>query len=120
MSTTSLIILVALGAWTLQIVTGWWQITRFNRAFDELAKAGRVGIGRSGGRFQPKVVLAIALDPQDKVIRAFVIRGYTVLAAPKELPQLTGVALQDIVPAQLFPNDMACQKALAIAIEPKR
>ncbi len=26
---------------------------RFNRAFDKLSQQGRVGVGRSGGRFKP-------------------------------------------------------------------
>jgi glucitol operon activator protein len=33
---------------------GGWQIHQFNRAFDALCQKGRVGVGRSGGRFKPR------------------------------------------------------------------
>lgn len=56
----SALITVAVIAWCAQLALGGWQISRFNRAFDTLCQQGRVGVGRSSGRFKPRVVVAIA------------------------------------------------------------
>lgn len=58
----STLITVAVIAWCAQLALGGWQISRFNQAFDKLSQQGRVGVGRSGGRFKPRVVVAVALD----------------------------------------------------------
>ena len=62
----SALITVAVIAWCAQLALGGWQISRFNRAFDTLCQQGRVGVGRSSGRFKPRVVVAIALDDQHR------------------------------------------------------
>lgn len=49
----SALITVAVIAWCAQLALGGWQISRFNRAFDTLCQQGRVGVGRSSGRFKP-------------------------------------------------------------------
>lgn len=56
----SALITVAVIARCAQLALGGWQISRFNRAFDTLCQQGRVGVGRSSGRFKPRVVVAIA------------------------------------------------------------
>lgn len=48
----SALITVAVIAWCAQLALGGWQISRFNRAFDALCQQGRVGVGRSSGRFK--------------------------------------------------------------------
>ncbi|MFO5539562.1 transcriptional regulator GutM, partial [Klebsiella pneumoniae] len=53
---TALIIVAAI-AWLTQLAFGGWQIRRFNRAFDCLCQQGRVGVGRSAGRFQPRAIV---------------------------------------------------------------
>ena len=73
----SALITVAAIAWCLQLALGGWQISRFNRAFDQLCQQGRVGVGRSSGRFKPRVVVAIALDEQQRVTDTlFIERSY--------------------------------------------
>lgn len=69
----SALITVAVIAWCAQLALGGWQISRFNRAFDTLCQQGRVGVGRSSGRFKPRVVVAIALD--DVVVNAMIEGG---------------------------------------------
>ncbi|MFR0518137.1 transcriptional regulator GutM, partial [Klebsiella michiganensis] len=50
---TALITIAAI-AWITQLAFGGWQIRQFNRAFDRLCQQGRVGVGRSSGRFKPR------------------------------------------------------------------
>ncbi|EFE95915.1 transcriptional regulator GutM [Serratia odorifera] len=116
--TTSLIILAAI-AWLGQIALGWWQIQRFNHAFDRLCQLGPVGVGRSGGRFKPRVVLALAFDAQQRVCGSMMMRGLTVFAQPKPLVQLHGLHQHDLLPDVIFPEDRACQTALSLAIKAK-
>ncbi|MFO5742252.1 transcriptional regulator GutM, partial [Klebsiella pneumoniae] len=63
---TALIIVAAI-AWLTQLAFGGWQIRRFNRAFDSLCQQGRVGVGRSAGRFQPRRFLATAAVDNDPI-----------------------------------------------------
>ncbi|KEY60178.1 transcriptional regulator GutM [Serratia sp. DD3] len=116
---TNALICFAVIAWLMQIVLGWWQIQRFNRAFDRLCQLGNVGVGRSGGRFKPRVVLVLAFDTQQRVCGSLLMRGLTIFAPPKPLPQLHGLHQQALRPEVIFPEDRACQTALALAITSK-
>ncbi|BDZ05313.1 hypothetical protein MUTS16_63860 [Escherichia coli] len=84
----SALITVAVIAWCAQLALGGWQISRFNRAFDTLCQQGRVGVGRSSGRFKPRVVVAIALDDQQRIVDTLFMKGLTVFARPQKFPQL--------------------------------
>ncbi len=116
---TSALILFAVIAWLMQIALGWWQIRRFNRAFDQLCQLGTVGVGRSGGRFKPRVVLALAFDARQRVCGSMMMRGLTIFAQPRPLSHLHGLHQQDLRPEVIFPKDRACQTALSLAIAPK-
>ncbi len=84
----SALITVAVIARCAQLALGGWQISRFNRAFDTLCQQGRVGVGRSSGRFKPRVVVAIALDDQQRIVDTLFMKGLTVFARPQKFPQL--------------------------------
>lgn len=84
----SALITVAVITWCAQLALGGWQISRFNRAFDTLCQQGRVGVGRSSGRFKPRVVVAIALDDQQRIVDTLFMKGLTVFARPQKFPQL--------------------------------
>lgn len=116
---TSALVTFAVIAWLLQIALGWWQLQRFNRAFESLCQLGTVGVGRSGGRFKPRVVLALAFDAQQQVCGSMLMRGLTIFAQPKQLTQLHGMHQQQLCPDVIFPEDRACQTALSLAIAPK-
>lgn len=88
----SALITVAVIAWCAQLALGGWQISRFNRAFDTLCQQGRVGVGRSSGRFKPRVVVAIALDDQQRIVDTLFMKGLTVFARPQKFPQLPAYA----------------------------
>jgi len=115
----STLITVAVIAWMAQLALGGWQIRQFNRAFDKLCQQGRVGVGRSGGRFKPRVVVAIALDNEDNVADTLLMRGLTVFARPQKITALQGRSLQDLQPDVIFPHDPLCQNALSLALKLK-
>ncbi|CAI1644074.1 DNA-binding transcriptional activator GutM [Serratia quinivorans] len=116
---TQALIIFAVLAWLLQIALGWWQLQRFNRAFDRLCQLGRVGVGRSSGRFRPRVVLALAFDAERRVCGSMLMRGLTIFAQPRPIDRLHGLHQSDLHPDVIFPEDRACQTALSLAIAPK-
>lgn len=120
MASVNVLILCAMLAWLGQIGLGWLQIRRFNRALSTLAAQGRVGIGRAGGRFAPRVVVAVSLDEDDRVNGSFMLRGLTVFAQPRPLTEVMGLPLAQIDPPSLFPHHPALSDALALAILNKR
>lgn len=112
-------ITVAAIAWFCQLIFGGWQLRQFNRAFDSLCQKGRVGVGRSGGRFKPRVVVAIALDEGNKVCDSLIMRGITVFARPVKIQAINGISLQELRPDVIFPHDSLCQNALSLALNLK-
>lgn len=115
----SALITVAAIAWLSQLALGGWQIRQFNQAFDALCQRGRVGIGRSGGRFKPRVVLAVAFDKQDRVCDTLLMRGITVFARPAKINHLIGLKREELEPDVIFPHDPGCQNALSLALKMK-
>ena len=115
----SALITVAIIAWCAQLALGGWQIYRFNRAFDKLCQFGRVGVGRSGGRFKPRVIVAIALDEQLHVADTFFMKGLTVFAKPTKIAPIMGKHLDELQPDVIFPHDPLLQNALSLALKLK-
>lgn len=120
MDPVNALICVAALAWTAQIGLGWLQINRFNRALAALSNDGRVRIGRSAGRFKPKVILAMAVSDEGKVTGNFVMKGLTVFARPYTETALCNKVLNEIQPEVIFPTNKALCEALSLAISNKR
>lgn len=99
---TALIIVAAI-AWLTQLAFGGWQIRRFNRAFDSLCQQGRVGVGRSAGRFQPRAIVAIAVDDNDRICDTLLMKGFTIFASPQKIPALAGKHIAELQPDVIFP-----------------
>lgn len=116
----SALITVAVIAWCAQLALGGWQISRFNRAFDTLCQQGRVGVGRSSGRFKPRVVVVIALDDQQRIVDTLFMKGLTVFARPQKIPAITGMYAGDLQPDVIFRHDPLSQNALSLALKLKR
>ncbi|MGL4726002.1 MAG: transcriptional regulator GutM [Scandinavium sp.] len=113
------LITVAAIAWICQLALGGWQIHQFNQAFDKLAQLGAIGVGRSGGRFKPRVVIAVAVDQQGIISDSLIMRGLTVFARTQKIAALKGQPWQQIEPDVIFPHDQSCQNALSLALKLK-
>lgn len=116
---TNVFILLAIIAWVLQIILGWWQVNSFNQAFMLLSKQGNVGIGRTKGRFKAKVVIALAFNENRYVVDNIVMKGWTVFSKPQSIPELNGLHYDEIDPQVIFPMNKNAQEALAEAIQVK-
>ncbi|MEC5342459.1 transcriptional regulator GutM [Brenneria populi] len=120
MTSASLLIACAVCAWLLQIALGWRQLRRFNQAFDALCRQGyRVGVGRAAGRFNARTIVALAFDEQDRLRDAFIMRGLTVFARPRQMKEWIGLKREQLAPSVIFPIEPACRAALSLAIEAK-
>ena len=120
MDAVNTLVCVAFVAWAGQAVLGWLQINRFNRALASLSDNGRVRIGRSSGRFRPRVVLALAVNEEGRICGNFVMKGITVFSRPVTEYRLADKMLNDICPGTLFPGNKVLQEALTLAISNKR
>ena len=101
----------------LVCATGLRRLANF---FDTLCQQGRVGVGRSSGRFKPRVVVAIALDDQQRIVDTLFMKGLTVFARPQKIPAITGMHAGDLQPDVIFPHDPLSQNALSLALKLKR
>lgn len=120
MTLTTALLTTAAVAWTAQIILGYWQISRFNNAYAELARHSTyLGVGRSNGRFTPKILIILALDGDKRVSDSILMQGLTIFAAPQKLTQLHGMDYRDIDPAAIFPDKPRHQQALASALQHK-
>lgn len=115
--TASVLISVLIITWLLQILFGYWQIRTFNNAYTKLAQQScYLGVGKSEGRFKPKVVIILALDKEKKVQNSLIMQGLTVFSRPQPLPELHGMYYRDINPAVIFPGQKRRQQALHSAL----
>ncbi|MDO4643742.1 MAG: transcriptional regulator GutM [Cardiobacteriaceae bacterium] len=120
MTLTTALLIVIIAAWVLQILLGYWQINRFNRAYTTLARDSTyLGVGRSAGRFTPKVLIILALDGERRVYDSLIMQGITIFAAPQKLTQLHGMKFDEIDPLVIFPHRKRYQQALASALSLK-
>ena len=120
MTTTTALLTLAIVAWLAHIALGYWQISRFNRAYTALARDSTwLGVGRSSGRFTPKILIILALDDEQRERDSLLMQGLTIFAAPQKLAQLHGIKYSDIDPAAVFPQQPRHRQALASALTRK-
>ncbi|MGX7091133.1 transcriptional regulator GutM [Hutsoniella sourekii] len=93
MSFLLLFAIIAIGAYVIQFILGYYQIKHFNQNYVELRRKGRVAIGRKPGRIQAGTIVMFAIDDQDRITDTRLLQGVTVLSKFRDLPQYAG---QDI------------------------
>ncbi|MER0047235.1 transcriptional regulator GutM [Pectobacterium odoriferum] len=120
MDPVNTLIAIAAMAWAGQIALGWLQINQFNHALASLSDKGIVRIGRSEGRFKPRVVLALSVSSDGRITDNFIMKGVTVFSRPYTEKSLCNRLLSEIRPDVIFPANKALRQALTLAMENKR
>ncbi|MCG3727336.1 transcriptional regulator GutM [Vibrio cincinnatiensis] len=114
MDDTTWLIVLALCAWGGQIALGFLQIRAFNRMLQSLAKRGQVKIGKTRSRWKPRTIVVFVEDESHRIIDAKVMRGVTIFARPKSLPDLIGLS-SPINREQVMHLDKPLQEAINVA-----
>ena len=85
---------LALGAmWIVQIFLTYRQAMRFNDTLKPLRAQGRTAIGQGGKLYKGGRAFVAIAEKSGSVVDARAMTGFTVLAAPKDCPELIGLSL---------------------------
>ena len=106
-------VLIAL-AMGLQLMLTARQAMAFTRSVHDLRLSGRVAIGLSGRKWWGrKVYVALAVDPDDIVVRAIRLRGLTQFAHSKPAPRYTGLTVSYLAGDGVVPGCGDIERAAA-------
>jgi glucitol operon activator protein len=83
--------------WVFQLWTTHRQAQRFMAEVRQLRTLGETAIGVSSQkRVKPRTFVALSADVDDRVAGAIELKGLTVLAKPRPIPELEGRLLADL------------------------
>jgi glucitol operon activator protein len=103
-------------AWVLQMVLAYRQARIFYRRINSFKKMGRCATGLAGGRYRGRTYVALVADPQTRVlIKAEQLRGLTVFAGLKPIPQLEGKSLDELLAPNVLSIDGVPQRVIEAA-----
>jgi glucitol operon activator protein len=88
MDSVSLLVTVAIVAWAGQIGLGFFQVRAFNRMIQSMSMKGKVKIGRTQSRWKARTIVALVEREDGVILDASVLKGVSVFARPKRLPEL--------------------------------
>lgn len=89
---------VALLAWLLQLALAYRQARLFYKRVSKLRKLGRCATGLGGGRYRGRVYVTLVVHPlTHHVIKAEHLKGWTVFASLKPVPELEGHSLEELL-----------------------
>jgi len=84
-------------AWTLQGVASFWQARRFYGRIQQMRTLGRSAVGVSGDMYRTKAYAVLAVDSQNRIVRAEKLTGLTIFAQLKPVESLAGLTLSDLL-----------------------
>lgn len=87
---------VAIG-WVCQLYLAMKQARSFDFRVRALTRAGRAAVARGGSRYRGMSYCALAVDEENRVLDAAVLRGVTVFARPADAPHLVGRHLEELL-----------------------
>ena len=94
MSTIEQIGIVALLLWFVQLGLSYRQARLFYKRINRLRKLGRCATGLSTAKYRGRVYVVLVADPVTHIIlKAEQLKGLTVFARVKPVPQLEGLSL---------------------------
>lgn len=114
MDTTWSMIYVAILAWGLQIVFGYFQVRSFNKVLKELSQKGNVRIGRTKSRWKPRTVVIIVASDDDKIVDFAYMKGMSIFSRPKKMSSLVGQHLP-LSNSALSQLSLPFQEAISVA-----
>ena len=112
-------LLALVAAWGLQALGTYVQMRHFGATMGDVARQwpdGYVGAGNAKSTFGAGLILLLVVSPDRIVRRAMVMRGRTVFARFRRLPDLEGRPLAALPETPDF-SDKAASGALAKATE---
>jgi glucitol operon activator protein len=109
--------------WVLQLVLAYQQAQQFMARARALRRQGRVSIGGSRRQLRGRAYVVVAEGPDDRVVAAEALRGVTVFANAKPVPELLGLPAAELaagadVPG-LPPRVLAAAHSAGAAIHPR-
>jgi glucitol operon activator protein len=93
------LILVLALVWALQIVGTYFQMRHYREVLGGITREedeGYVGVGNAKARFGKGVILILVAGENGVVRRALSMRGMTIFARFKEVPELVGLRLDEL------------------------
>jgi len=96
-SSTAVFLALLVVGWILQGVFSFWQAKRFYSRIQQLRTLGRTAVGVAGSIYRTKAYGVLAVDDQNRIVRAEKLSGFTFLAQPKPVQQLAGMTLSDFL-----------------------
>src|SRR5579875_2835042 len=108
--------LAALVAWCLQLALVYWQARRFYRDVSRLRRLGRCATAMAGGRYRGRTYVVLVAHPERRtILAARQLRGFTVFARLRPLPQVEGWPLDELLsPERLSAAGLAPRLAEAV------
>jgi DNA-binding transcriptional regulator of glucitol operon len=97
----ALMIIPLAAAWLLQLLLSARQMRRYYARLRHLRQYGRVAVGVAGSAWRRRVYGLLAVDEEGRVVRAEVLKGWTVFAQPQPAPALHGRTIQEILDGQV-------------------
>lgn len=101
-------------ALAVQIYFTGVQSKAFMAAIRQLRSKGRVSVGVGGRRYiGRRAYIGIAVDENNRVVDALVLRGVTQLARPRPAPRLVGLTVAKLAGKASLPGVDAIERAAA-------
>ena len=109
--------------WVLQLGLAYQQAQRFMARARALRRKGRVSIGASRRQLRGRAYVVVAVDADDRVVAAEALRGVTVFANARPVPDLLGLTAAELAAGApipgLPPRVLAAAHSAAAAIHPR-
>lgn len=96
-SSTILVLLALVGAWSLQVWLSNGQMRRFHKRSQELRRMGtHMAIGVTGNMYKRKTYVALVTDDDNQAVAAEQLSGFTVMAGLKPIDGVEGIHIENI------------------------
>jgi DNA-binding transcriptional regulator of glucitol operon len=96
-TTGATVVLLLVFMWTAQYAASFWQMRRYYKRLSELRREGFVWVGLAGSAWRRRQYAVLVVSPDQRIVRAEQLSGWTVLATLKPVAGLAGRPVSDLV-----------------------